>query len=53
MIAKVKKIDSNGDVSFFNIVGIDEDDCYSQVEELNDWSRENEFYNNYYLIQEE
>ena len=40
MIALVKKTDSDGFETKFTIVGFDYNDCYQQVDELNEHARE-------------
>jgi hypothetical protein len=50
MTGLVRKSDSDGKVSYFTIVGMTEDDCFSQVSELCTWSRKCGTGNRFYLV---
>lgn len=50
MTGLVRKSDSDGKVSYFTIVGMNEDDCFGQVSELCAHSRECGTGNRFYLV---
>ena len=50
MTGLVRKSDSDGKVSYFTIVGMNEDNCFSQVSELCTHARECGTGNRFYLV---
>lgn len=46
----VRKCDSDGKVSYFTIVGINQDNCFRQVNELCDHARHCDTGNKFYLV---
>lgn len=50
MTGLVRKSDSDGKVSYFTIVGMNEDDCFGQVSELSRHSRQCDTGNRFYLV---